>query len=401
MPLLDRFQGALTGAAIADLMALNIIPASLGVEDLWRSPEFSLDQLNALSDGAWDTVLPGRLMVDVAFHLLPPEFRGCEEEEPTASTQHHTSFNADAAYPLARAIAQIPLSLFLHSDASLEANLEIQKNSPTPMNTEWDSAAPAFPDVLDSNSSRLFGDNAAWIAAWITNLTLSRILNETFCPKTHVPALITSIRSGATPSPLHDALPHLHHLHQALLKGQSAIEFTRAILTIADTDVLLSHDPLPTESQPLDVDLKIEAIALSIVLFCFLSTPRDYLLAVTRLKQVFHLLALPSAWAAPSCTLLGAYVGSYLGICHLPMLPQHRVSSFPESQGQTTNALPFQGCLKHRWGVTAYSLEKLGWKLWAIWSGFDRMRITSLSQNEMAELACSIAAPDIIRRFGN
>lgn len=218
LPLLDRFQGALVGAAIADLMALNIIPASSRIGDSWCSPANFPVSFQNIPDGAAGKHSPGRFMMDVACHLLPPdlippELRGRGGGEFDAAKSSASGGNVQTAQPLAGAIAHIPLRLLFYGDGLQEDSDVIPCDHFRLIQPEVASFASAFPTISITQDS----DTHTHGAAWATDITLTHILSETFCPKTHIPTLIKLLQSKANPSPMKDVL---HLVHQALLEGR-------------------------------------------------------------------------------------------------------------------------------------------------------------------------------------
>lgn len=400
-PVLDRFQGAFVGAAIADLMALNIIPASSGLGGEWGFPDDSQE----IPDGALTSGSPGRVMIDVALSFLPSDLQSFGESTWQVSENIVAESESWLFPPLAGAIAHIPLSLFRHEETT-----DLQRGYRQLARLEGASVSSVFSNRFNSPDP----------AALVITFTLGHILSETFCPTTHLPRILTFLekrgdekigngkREAEKRLELFVMKDVLHQVHQALVQGRGAVELAYTLQAM--TDVSLSSDQRSEENLMIrqhGSNLTAEgsatdgAIALGILLFCFLSTPSHYGLAVTRLKQVCSILFLPTEWTTASCVVLGALSGSYVGIWHLPMQNWSRLHRTADGEAARGQALTQSEALEYRWGIQPRALEELGWKLWAIWSGFDRLYVASLIQEGANRLECVTASPNVIRIFGN
>ncbi len=384
-PLLSQFQGAFLGAAIADLMSVDLLPVPGMPKRVAEGASEGVDQ--PLAASTTETALgdrsfyPGQMMVTITSNLI-------SDERDTGDSQHQATpaplgwSTSDGIVPLSRAIALVPMVLYLHDD-NMNANIYSQRL----IAFATSQGQVLFPPLSEAELG--------------IGLTLALIFNGQFHPATHIPTLLSLMQDrmedGGTEQPLYRVLGHVH---EAVVNGHGASSLNQA-LSKEGGATIVSHAALTGTmgmSHPQqrygNADIDVEAIALGLILYCFLSTPKDYSLAMIRLRRLLQRWSFPPSFHPIACILMGILLGSYRGVWQLPAQYYHPLRAFGNG-GYAADAL------NHRWNANEQGLLSLGFLLWALWSGVDKMRVESLRRGDSDGLEFVTAPIHMIRMFGH
>lgn len=310
--LLDRFRGTLMGAALGEMIGVSDQDWSYRFRAEAATDRRLLDPTQLDPPVAW-----GRLILDQMQHLTKREL---QDRRLPLSIAH------TARSPEGIALTALPIALFYHED--------------------WDHLRGHIQHLANEAS-------CPSIAALIVGYWITLALQGRLDPGIAIPRLLTDLN-------LHDDAPELA---TQLRQTQTLLDHY-APLTTFETAL----QPFQGHGQMLS--------PIVMALYCVLSTPTDFRLAVLRAAR------LPQAQV--SCTLVGAISGAYNGMAGLPL-------SWLQ---QLTATSPSESPLLPLWNLsTGTDLLRQIDQFLAVWSGIQpcQLALHSLS-------ALTVAAPRSLRQ---
>lgn len=239
------------------------------------------------------------------------------------------------------AIAALPIVLFLHDNP-----LRLQQ-------------------VLSQIARQWRIDPTEIEAVWIVSQALISILKEPMTPFNLLPKLVDQIRQHGKPQDFQSDLVSALEQVQTLL--QSSASLRTATLQFQTAKMTSAR---PVSARPASASVYSTTTgALCLALYCFLSTPDDFRLALLRAGRT---------GVSPQivCGLTGALAGAYSSIAGLPL-----VWRLVKTEASTML----------NWGVTGDQIKQLATQLFWVWSG-----VYELDASSGAGIP-AIAAPGVIR----
>lgn len=224
------------------------------------------------------------------------------------------------------AIAALPLMLFFHDN-------EIR-----------------LTQVLEDVVTRLKMPRSTLAELTVIHRTIAQILTEQFTPDRLVPDLIEQLQNSDRLSQ-NDSTGLVASLQMVQTLSQQGASLDTAVRQL-----------VVSKEEPSSVEI------ISLVLYCFLSTPDNVRLTLLRAA---HLSVMPQVL----CGLAGALSGAYNSVTGLP-LHWHW-----EAEANS----PMRA-----WGVTSATLKHLATQLLAVWSGVYDL-------NSLPDLSLAVAPPGVIR----
>jgi ADP-ribosylglycohydrolase len=330
--LLSRFQGALLGAALGEILGNHCqtrLQASLPLFNLMAG-QWILESVPVTPIG-W-----GSIAVDIADRLS----RGAWEpkHQLELASAHSTQTSAGIA------IAIIPIALFFHED------LEQLRDSLSSTIACWHDEPEVSGGVL------------------AVSYAIALALQERLNPPQLINQLLTNLELS-THSPL---------LSDQLLQVQHCLEQRVGLAkTIARLHSIQNFKQIPAH---LAADLNTFAIAL----YCFLSTPEDYGLALSRCvsRQPVPYQKLSNSLIATTA-LSGALSGVYNSCAGLPIDWQRLLKRAEDNSP-----------LARLWSLSSKDkLEQLANQLLSAWSGVYQPLYTT----QLPGSSRTIASPQVIR----
>lgn len=320
--LLCRFQGALLGSLMGELVSYDRDPGfrnSVGRKSLQfvkSPPQRSQTNLGVPKVSAWSQIATCGLesVIETGGLNLDDWLTRCHQTHPSLLELKGNAQSGEIA------LSTLHLALFFHE------NQDRLRQSLVQAAAIWQ---------VDPNVS-------AGVLA--TAIAIAVILTETFNPTTLIPQILNSL--GTEPTPLTDQL----HQVQTLIEAGSDLETTT-------TNLRRSPDNLGNREDASDM-------AIALAFYCFLYTPEDFGLCVSR--------AIRSGDQTPiTAALTGALAGVYNGINGIPVNWRMAALTIP--------------AFIQRWQLTD--------QLLAVWLGvYDQRQSTDRYKQ------AAIAAPDIIQR---
>lgn len=245
--------------------------------------------------------------------------QGCLEnllKESRLSKETYSAALTAIATPLEATIALLPLMLFFHED-----RLKLKKSLQVVLQPR------DLPEVF------------------AVGLIISEILQEKLDPLTVIPELLTALKAYAEIDSLTQQLQQV----QQLLQQQAGLE--KALKHLLEN--------------------RSENKAISVALYCFLSTPENFQLSILRAARIgYH--------SAIVCGLAGALSGAYNGLAGLAIEMRLAADQWRLPSGEV---------------VTQHQLLQQASHLLAQWSGVYNPLVSD-------SLTSAIAAPQVIRKFG-
>lgn len=234
------------------------------------------------------------------------------------------------------AIAALPIVLFLHDNP-----LRLQQ-------------------VLSQIATQWRIDPTEIEAVWIVSQALISILKEPMTPFNLLPKLVDQIRQHGKPQDFQSGFVSALEQVQTFLQSGASLR----------TATLQFQTARPASARPASASVySMTTGAVCLALYCFLSTPDDFRLALLRAGQ---------AGGSPQivCGLTGALAGAYSSTAGLPL-----VWRLVKTEASTVLS----------WGVTGDQIKQLATQLFWVWSG-----VYELNTSSGAGIP-AIAAPGVIR----
>jgi ADP-ribosylglycohydrolase len=258
------------------------------------------------------------------------------------------------------AIASLPIALFFHADPDqLEQQLQ-----------QADAVWQHQPDLKDGVTA--------------VGYALSLALREQLDPDQFIAEILEELLSGDRPSSkasmdFQGQSNHQSNYQSSFIKQLQLVQS----LTKASPD---KTDPEPATGE-LRHRLKVEqldqpdTLSIALAFYCFLNTPEDFRLSVTRAAQLHS--------SPQTVSITAALSGAYNGINSIPLSWRSALNH--------ANAENSQSPLMQLWGLASETeLRVLSDQLLAAWSGtYDLVQLLNYPSQTLA-----VAAPWVIRPKG-
>jgi ADP-ribosylglycohydrolase len=244
-------------------------------------------------------------------------------------------------------LATLPIALFFHDDLIKQRRLLLHILEENPVHQQTQTAVLAY------------------------TYAIAQALKNQLDPHTF-PAQLTAYLRLTHPSHPHPSHPHPAHSAQQVDWGDLASLKTLLMNDAGMDDAELRSDPQTHEQ------------AIWLALHCFLATPEDFVLSMTRSAQFTH----PSSMV---CALVGALSGTYNGVVGIPPLWLATLNGLEADQesGETLRStIPRSQTLQSWTQLTAQFL--------AVWAGmYD---LSSIDSNPLTPSTLAVMAPWVTRR---
>jgi hypothetical protein len=408
--MLSRFQGTLMGILAADALDTAQLPqerkpSSLGeAQDIARTLDLNRTPINSMPPRANDedeiehwiarglsAIIPADALPDPKVGRFNPDRVIKTRSGSSLADERELQAEPLQPLPLVSSISMIPFVLYTYRETF-------------------------EPEVLTRCIHSLEGSAPSSIRFPLSSVdravayTLTAVLNQTFSAKTFMSDLIDYMEENDSV-----LVRVLRSVDDACCNRRGAFWLLNA-LEIIHTDVLGSsaserdnaragQSTMAGHSQTdySSTSSTKEAIAMGLVFYVLCSTPTQYNTAMRRLKHLVQQSVLGDRFRAPTCSVLGAIIGSYIGgQAFLPLIQPQGPSEYGGSEygGSEYGGYPARAPTSPMSSHNA-SLSVMGKALWALWSGVDRCRLKSLLRDIPEWSGLTTATPGIIRRFGN
>lgn len=270
--LLSRFQGALVGAALGEILGVccRVRQRQRSADSWLRVDHWGFAAAQELLPLGW-----GQVVVDGSGQLTQTNRWDLEK------LTNRLDLNSKDYRSGGLAIATLPLTLYFHDDID-QLQTQIQQAI-----AGWMSDAIPDPELLSS--------------VLIVSYGMALALREEFDPTRLIPDLIADLGTQAL-TPI---------VNQMLHQVQTLVE-ERTSLAIATSQLARSY--LPHHPELFD---------LSIVLTSVLTVPDDFRLSLLQVVQV-------SRQPQTACAIAGAILGTYNSLAGLPVGWRRKLNAYPD-----------------------------------------------------------------------